>query len=46
VTRVLEDGSALVIYKGKVVRIGASTLTEAEGKVTTSLSKKELARLD
>ena len=25
VTRVLEDGSALVIYKGKVVRIGAST---------------------
>ncbi|WP_232824384.1 hypothetical protein [Blastomonas sp. UPD001] len=46
VTRVLEDGSALVIYKGKVVRIGASTLTAAEGKVTTSLSKKELARLD
>ena len=36
VTRVLEDGSALVIYKGKVVRIGASTLTAAEGKVTTS----------
>lgn len=46
VTRVLEDGSALVIYKGKVVRIGASTLTTGEGKVTTSLSKKELARLD
>lgn len=46
VTRVLEDGSALVIYKGKVVRIGASTLTAGDGKVSTSLSKKDLARLD
>ncbi|WP_373487546.1 hypothetical protein [Blastomonas sp.] len=44
VTRVLEDGSALVIYRGKVVRVGATTLTADEGKVSTSLTKRELAR--
>ena len=46
VTRVLEDGSVLVIYKGKVVRIAADTLNTSDEKVATSLTKRELARLN
>jgi len=46
VTRVLEDGSVLIIYKGKVVRLGADTLTVDEDKLATSLSRREISRLD
>ena len=35
-----------VIYKGKVRRIDASTLSENEGKLMTSLTKTEIRRLD
>ncbi|MEH6791498.1 hypothetical protein [Parasphingorhabdus sp.] len=46
VNRVTEAGDVLVIYKGKVRRIEASTLTESEGKLMTSLTKSEIRRLD
>ena len=44
--RVTETGDVLVIYKGKVRRIDASTLSENEGKLMTSLTKTEIRRLD
>jgi len=46
VNRVTESGDVLVIYKGKVRRIDASTLSENEGKLMTSLTKTEIRRLD
>lgn len=46
VNRVTETGDVLVIYKGKVRRIEASTLTETDGKLVTSLTKTEIRRLD
>jgi|TARA_R100001244_G_scaffold71741_2_gene58050 hypothetical protein len=46
VNRVTEAGDVLVIYKGKVRRIEASTLSENEGKLMTSLTKTEIRRLD
>lgn len=46
VNRVTETGDVLVIYKGKVRRIDASTLSENEGKLMTSLTKTEIRRLD
>lgn len=46
VTRVTDAGDVLVIYKGKVRRIEASTLSENEGKLMTSLTKTEIRRLD
>jgi|GEM_PF-785223 len=46
VNRVTETGDVLVIYKGKVRRIDASTLSESEGKLMTSLTKTEIRRLD
>ena len=46
VTRVAEDGSAIVIYRGKAVRLAGETLSEVDGKVTTSLTWKEVRALD
>ncbi|CAO1651343.1 hypothetical protein [Parasphingorhabdus sp. NYA22] len=46
VNRVLDSGDLLVIYKGKVRRIEASTLSNTEGKLVTSLTKTEIRRLD
>lgn len=45
VNRVAEDGDILVIYKGKVRRIQAETLSNTDGKLMTTLTKKELRRL-
>jgi len=41
--RVTEDGNPQVILNGKLVTVPASTLSDVGGKVTTSLSKKEVA---
>lgn len=46
VNRVTDSGDVLVIYKGKVRRIEASTLSNTEGKLVTSLTKTEIRRLD
>ncbi len=43
VYRVAADGSPQIILDGKLVTVPASTLTVDGGKVTTSLSKSELA---
>jgi hypothetical protein len=40
--RVTSEGTVQVILNGKLVNIPASTLSDANGKVTTSLTKKEL----
>ena len=45
VNRVSEDGDVLVIYKGKVRRIQAATLSKTDGKLTTTLTKTEIRRL-
>ncbi|WP_422342923.1 hypothetical protein [Parasphingorhabdus sp.] len=45
ISRVAEDGDVLVIYKGKVRRIQAETLSNTDGKLMTTLTKKELRRL-
>ncbi|GAA0473545.1 hypothetical protein GCM10009096_13580 [Parasphingorhabdus litoris] len=45
VNRVTDDGDVLVIYKGKVRRVQAETLSKTDGKLMTSLTKKELRRL-
>lgn len=42
VYRVSDDGSAQVIIDGKMVSIPASTLSTADGKLTTSLTKHEV----
>jgi hypothetical protein len=42
VYRVASNGNAELILDGKLVRVPASTLSEAGGKLTTSLTKKEL----
>lgn len=46
VNRVTDNGDLLVIYKGKVRRIAASTLSNSDGKLMTSLTKTEIRRLD
>jgi hypothetical protein len=46
VNRVTETGDILVIYKGKVRQIAASTLSNSDGKLVTSLTKTEIRRLD
>jgi hypothetical protein len=43
VYRVTTDGSPQVVLDGKLVTVPASTLSDVGGKLTTSLSKKELA---
>lgn len=45
VNRVTEDGDVLVIYKGKVRRVQAETLSKTDGRLVTTLTKKELRRL-
>jgi len=44
VYRVNGAGDAQIILNGKLVTIPASTLSEAEGKLTTSLSRKEVGQ--
>lgn len=41
--RVTSDGTVQVILNGKLVNVPSSTLSEVNGKVTTSLSKKDLS---
>lgn len=41
--RVTAEGNPQVILNGRLVTVPASSLTEVGGKVTTSLSKKEIA---
>lgn len=42
VYRVGADGSAQVIIDGRLISIPANTLSVADGKLTTSLTKKEV----
>ena len=41
---VRQDGTAQVILNGRLVTVPAATLSDVDGKVTTSLTKQELAR--
>ena len=41
--RVTAEGNAQIILNGRLVTVPASSLTNVDGKVTTSLSKKEIA---
>lgn len=41
--RVTADGSPQLILNGRLVTVPASSLSEAEGKVMTSLTKAEIA---
>lgn len=41
--RVTSDGNPQIILNGRLVTVPASTLSEVGGKITTSLSKKEIA---
>lgn len=43
--RVGPDGSAQIIIDGKLVTVPAATLSAADGKVVTSLSKSEILAL-
>ncbi|SIN66338.1 hypothetical protein SAMN02745824_1607 [Parasphingorhabdus marina DSM 22363] len=45
VNRVADDGDVMVIYKGKVIRVQAETLSKTDGKLMTSLTRKELRRM-
>jgi hypothetical protein len=42
---VTSDGAAQVIIDGKMVTIPANTLSIADGKLTTSLSKADIRKL-
>jgi hypothetical protein len=42
VYRVTSEGSPQIVLDGKLVTIPASTLSSVDGKLTTSLSKKDL----
>jgi hypothetical protein len=44
VYRVAADGTVQVILDGKLVNVPASTLSEADGKLVTSLSRSEIRR--
>jgi hypothetical protein len=44
VYRVSADGRVQIILDGKLITVPSSTLSEVDGKVTTSLTKSELAR--
>ncbi|WP_404480913.1 hypothetical protein [Novosphingobium sp. BL-52-GroH] len=41
--RVTAEGNPQVILNGRLVTVPASTLSDVSGKVTSSLSKKEIA---
>jgi hypothetical protein len=45
VYRVGPDGGAQIIIDGKLVTVPASTLSNVDGKLTTSLSKSEILAL-
>jgi len=45
VTEVYKDGSVQVIYNAQLVTIPASSLTATDGKLTTSLTRKQLSQL-
>jgi hypothetical protein len=45
VYRVGADGSAQLILDGKMVTVPANTLSVVDGKLTTSLSKKDASKL-
>lgn len=45
VSRVASNGDILVIYKGQVRRIDASTLSKDDGKLTTTMSRLEIRRM-
>ncbi len=45
VTRVENDGDVLVIYKGKIRRIQADTLSMKEGKLMTSMTRSEIRKI-
>lgn len=42
--RVTSEGDPQVILNGRMITVPASTLTDVDGKVTTSLSKRDLSR--
>lgn len=42
--RVTEDGSPQVILNGRLITVPAATLSEQNGKITTSLSKRDVSR--
>ncbi|MEZ5737250.1 MAG: hypothetical protein R3E09_15880 [Novosphingobium sp.] len=42
--RVTEEGDPQIILDGRMITVPASTLSDVEGKVTTSLTKREIAR--
>ncbi|NNM76466.1 hypothetical protein HJG53_06065 [Sphingomonas sp. ID1715] len=44
ISRVHEDGSISLVVGEKLVRVPAATLTNANGKVSTSLTYKDLKR--
>ena len=44
VYRVTSEGNPQVILDGRLVTVPASTLSDVNGKLTTSLSKRDLAR--
>lgn len=46
VYRVGPDGSAQVILEGKMVTVPANTLSVVDGKLTTSLSKSDIRKLN
>jgi hypothetical protein len=45
VYRVTADGTVQIIIDGKLINVPASSLSEADGKVATSLSHTELRRV-
>lgn len=44
VYRVNTDGNPQVILDGRLITVPSSTLSEVNGKLTTSLTKREIAR--
>ena len=44
VYKVTETGVPLLIINGKIVSVPSSSLTVADGKLTTSLTKKDLTK--
>jgi hypothetical protein len=43
VYKVTQDGSAQIIFEGKLITIPASTITETAGRLETSLTKNQLS---
>lgn len=44
VNRVNAAGDAQVIYNGRLVTVAAATLSEADGKLTTSVARRDIGR--